>query len=352
MTTASRVDLPDGLAKQLDDFIPGFGKWLSGATDLEVNQGLVDKLKKVSSESGSSLQYLEGMDNTGFEELIGKIKDINVDNFNLKNFTEVAGNISSSFDARKVEVATDVADADYSPDSLRKAFAGTDGNFSLTDFRAYTDDIVNGTSKADFENLSKNLNNMLEEDVFKKIKREGQILNVRTAGTELSEILKNTDVPKADKAAALKKYNDSIDTLFNTPEFYDDMAETLGMSTSAGQRLKDGKVLDVVKNGYKKMTETVADNYPTSTWGQRFVGLGVFTAVLWTISTLDMGDDLGEGFADFLKEVLEIPVDIVTKTIEVGGETFWDLIKPFLLPVGLGLGAILLIFIMMSFMKK
>lgn len=327
-----------------------FGFALENVADTAKKTELEKIIKKLDDLGDDipdeALNALKGINDP--DTILMVFKNLNaIDKNNISGLAQAASNVAA-------EAAEAAKNSGFSVDSIREAFAGANGDFSTSAFKdrlgavldaakkSKVDDKSVQSAKETLAQVTKNIGTVVNDEVLTGVSAAGQVAKFNET---MAEFLKAVDEEASDavKAARKAEADKALDDLFAVDGIYDAVATSMKMTTSTMQRLRDGRVLETIKNGFKK----AGDYYPQGGWWRTLANLGVFSAVIWTLAKMNLTDDVGSAFTDFLKTIIDVPVEYIPEIIELGGESLWELIKPFLLPIGIGFIFMIFVFFMM-----
>lgn len=319
----------------------GFGFALDSVTDAAKKGELEQIIRKLDGLGDdipdTAVNALKGINDPDTILTIFKTLDA-IDENNIAGLAQAASNVA----AKAAEAAKN---SGFSVDSIRKVFSGANGDFSTGAFKDRLGEVLKLAKKGDVDELkqvTENIGKVVNDEVLTGVSAAGQVAKFNET---MAEFLKAVDEGASDAVKAAKKAqaDKALDDLFAVDGIYDAVATSMKMTTSTMQKLRDGRVLETIKNGFKKS----GDYYPQGGWWRTLANLGVFSAIIWTLAKMNLTDDVGDAFTDFLKTIIDVPVEYIPEIINLGSESLWELIKPFLLPIGIGLILMIFIFFIM-----
>lgn len=192
-------------------------------------------------------------------------------------------------------------------------------------FKKFSDEIM--TADGTLKNLNlENVENRLVS--IDKLKQERQ----RLVAVSDAEQIKNLD-EQID--ANLQLLKDDISAMANDDNLYRSLSEKSGIPISTYKRYMDksfwGKISDT--------TSYLAKNSPNGgsgqrTWFHTFRDIGIASMILWVLSAIGIDDYLIDALKKFLKEVIGLAGEIAEEAAGAAGGSLWELLKPFLIPLG------------------
>ncbi len=163
-----------------------------------------------------------------------------------------------------------------------------------------------------------------------------------TLNTTLTDILNgkmDIDIPENQKLVF-----DQMDNLVTTDDFLNIYAERLGVSpdslipwtkTTFGGKRSIFKKMSNLSTGIEGLDKAI----------KKIAMMGIFTAMMFIFLKFIMLDVIKDAVVELLRDILELGQDLVVTITDVGSDTIWELLKPFMLPIGIFCAVILMVVI-------
>lgn len=137
---------------------------------------------------------------------------------------------------------------------------------------------------------------------------------------------------------------ESMDNLVTTDEFIKIYGGVVGISPDALiPWVKSDSVFSGKRSFFKKMSKLSTGIEGLDKAIKKMAMMGVGVIMVFILMKFFLLDFIKDAIIEFVEEVLELGSEVAIKLADAGGETIWEVLKPFFLPLGIFCAVILMV---------